>query len=932
MQVPIYQNHTPNPLNGEGFAHPAQNVHPVFDYERAMTKALQPLHEGIGLTVKIAEKQQAQQVKAQTDEALNALDEELRNLQWAPDTGYYSMQGKNAVDGYEPTRAAMRKAYQTHLDKLEDPYAKEAFESVAQEKLASYDRSMQKYRLRQNQTYKTEVSDARLKSLIQDFAFSNFSEDSERTMASIMQEVEYQAHLGGKGSEWVKQQKENYASLAYAGAYQQMVMSDPVSAIDHFQMHGKDRMSPEVARKTYAMLFENSASELHKIYSAVGGASGVALTSGAAGRFTGSNSRITLAQQGLGTPPKASDKVLSTSGYKGCNPLNIRAGSDKWQGAIGQTDKGYAIFSSPVEGIRAAAKIICTYSDKYGISTIGGIISRFAPASENPTRTYIHNVAKLTGFDPNECLDTKNPEVLQKLISAMINQEIGGNPYSEETLKLGIARGLGLPVDETVLKNVSRLEASDLALGQNAKTGNRIIDNLAPQYRARLDQMHRQESARLLQEQKIELKKSIENGLSLAMTQGDVSGVPDIGDFVSVYGQDEGLKLHKEVETQARINANMFAMPGMPFGEIQSISKSLMPQKDDPNYADRVEQKQSWDKAASKVLEKRAADPMAFAIQYVPDHELKPIQDWNQPLPNTLTEVARRVSQFESISSGFGLDPLQAKLFTNDEASRLTDTLGKMSAEQAAPLVSALATVAEERGGAGAARTLINQFSKDGKPTWISSALALATSENAVEKGYVKEYLAGRILLADKQTNPDAVKTVVNQDIEEELRGLFATPETARQASEIIKGIYAYRLTMGADRNSVEDIVEDVYGRNEEFNGGRVFMPRTTEFSMPSLMASFVKLNADDKTSVRFRGGTTSLGELTKLLPSARLVSLDEGKYLVKDGTDYVRYCRNGDPLILDFRQAVEKVNTDYSELVRNALDNDRFSNEDYEE
>jgi len=794
-------------------------------------------------------------------------------------------------------------------------------------------------------------------------------------------------------------------------------------------------MSPEVARKTYAMLFENAFPELDEIYSSVGGSSGIALTAGAVGRITGSNSRITLAQQGLGTPPKVSNKVLNTSGYTGCNPLNIRAGGDKWQGAVGRTGKGYLIFSSPVDGIRAATKIIRNYSDKYGINTIEGIISRFAPASENPTNAYIQNVAERTGFRPDEKLDTKNPEVLQKLINAMIKQEIGGNPYSDETVNTGILKGLGKEdvkdysdlyntkltdeeeaqyqewakkigherdvydydlrgawkagaaqaenghfpdtfkkpnhhtfsneskyhnetnrvgghwvvengqnifiapngerrddngrlLNEATAKSEqstsgkeAKLTAKDLVLNSNIKTGFNVIDNLSPQYRARLDQRHRQNIARQLQQQKIDLKKSVENGLSLATSQGDVSGVPDVAEFVSVYGQEEGLKLHKEVEAQARVNANMHEMPGMSLGEITNLSKSLTPQKDDPNYADHMEQKLAWDKAAKEVLKQRVSDPMAFAIQYVPAHELTVINDWNQPLPNTLMEVARRVSQFESLSESFGLEDQQRKLFTNDEALQLTETLGKMNAEQAAPLISALATVVNERGGAGATRALINQFSKDSKPTWLSSALALATSGNAVEKGYVKEYLAGHILLAEQQADSDLTKKALNLDIGGATNGLFGTREASRQASEIIKGIYAYRFTMGEDRKSVEDIVEDIFGRNEEFNGGRVFMPRTTDASMQFLMSNFVKSNANDKTSVRFRGGSTTLGELTKLLPTLRLESMDEGKYLVKDGTDYVRYGRNGAPLILDFNPIVTKTNDDWIKTMSAAND-----------
>ena len=142
---------------------------------------------------------------------------------------------------------------------------------------------------------------------------------------------------------------------------------------------------------------------------------------------------------------------------------------------------------------------------------------------------------------------------------------------------------------------------------------------------------------------------------------------------------------------------------------------------------------------------------MSYAIGSVPAHGLTPIEDFNQPLAKTLNEVSNRVSQFESIGQSFAIAPQSMKLFTNDEAARLSDTLEKMNADQAAPIVSAISGLVEEQGGAAASRTLINQFAKEGRPTRLSSALALATSANAVSKGYVKEYLAGNAFLTKQR-------------------------------------------------------------------------------------------------------------------------------------------------------------------------------------
>ena len=52
---------------------------------------------------------------------------------------------------------------------------------------------------------------------------------------------------------------------------------------------------------------------------------------------------------------------------------------------------------------RAAFHLLTrTYYLKYGLGTIRGIVSRWAPESENNTRAYIENVSRLTGIDADE--------------------------------------------------------------------------------------------------------------------------------------------------------------------------------------------------------------------------------------------------------------------------------------------------------------------------------------------------------------------------------------------------------------------------------------------------------------------------------------------------------------------------------------------------
>jgi len=122
-------------------------------------------------------------------------------------------------------------------------------------------------------------------------------------------------------------------------------------------------------------------------------------------------------------------------GIRNNNPGNIRLSKDKWQGlAPSQPDKEFFTFQNPVYGIRAIARLLINYQDDYGLRTIRGIISRWAPASENNTEAYIKRVAERTGFDADQPLDLHQHEYLKPLVIAIIWHENAQQPYTGEQI------------------------------------------------------------------------------------------------------------------------------------------------------------------------------------------------------------------------------------------------------------------------------------------------------------------------------------------------------------------------------------------------------------------------------------------------------------------------------------------------------------------
>ncbi|WP_448511667.1 structural protein [Photorhabdus laumondii] len=123
-------------------------------------------------------------------------------------------------------------------------------------------------------------------------------------------------------------------------------------------------------------------------------------------------------------------------GIRNNNPGNIRWGDD-WQGlmpASQRTDKSFCQFVGPEYGLRAMVKVIRNYNNKYGINTVSGIISRWAPASENNTDAYINHVCKGTGVTRDQVVDVFNKVFMTELIKSIITMENGSQPYSNEVI------------------------------------------------------------------------------------------------------------------------------------------------------------------------------------------------------------------------------------------------------------------------------------------------------------------------------------------------------------------------------------------------------------------------------------------------------------------------------------------------------------------
>lgn len=155
-------------------------------------------------------------------------------------------------------------------------------------------------------------------------------------------------------------------------------------------------------------------------------------------------------------PPVVGDQATP---FAANNPLNIRfAGQD---GAA--NTKGFAAFPTPEAGAEATNKQFGLYADR-GINTLRGLISRWAPPTENNTDAYITRVSKETGLDPDAPIDLRNPETSALLQKSMAGVE-GNKNANVQYAQLGGGGGGGGGGDVSAPQPQIGVHAPNVAAG-----------------------------------------------------------------------------------------------------------------------------------------------------------------------------------------------------------------------------------------------------------------------------------------------------------------------------------------------------------------------------------------------------------------------------------------------------------------------------------
>lgn len=168
---------------------------------------------------------------------------------------------------------------------------------------------------------------------------------------------------------------------------------------------------------------------------------------------------------------------MTARGIRNKNPGNLRKSKDKWQGlSAKQTDRDFFVFEHEVYGIRALARVLINYQDKYNRRTIKKIIEHWAPPSENNTAAYIAAVSSAVGVSPTEKLDLHTAAHLKPVVMAIIKHENGSNPYTDAQIDKSLVLA-GVEVKKPTIRSKAVSGATIATTGTAGSVAIQIISD-----------------------------------------------------------------------------------------------------------------------------------------------------------------------------------------------------------------------------------------------------------------------------------------------------------------------------------------------------------------------------------------------------------------------------------------------------------------------
>ncbi|AZJ03798.1 hypothetical protein ACKLK7_11200 [Klebsiella quasipneumoniae subsp. similipneumoniae] len=584
-------------------------------------------------------------------------------------------------------------------------------------------------------------------------------------------------------------------------------------------------------------------------------------------------------------------------GVRNNNPGNLEASSSNpWIGQTG-SDGRFAKFETPEHGIRALGRNLISYQ-RQGIDTVGEIINRWAPPSDNnDTAAYIKAVCAQLGVTANQPLDASNPDTLQALCAAIIKHENGTQPYSPDQLSTGVSAALGL---------------SQLPTSNKRYTGNAAFDAATPEAQAtflrQADQIRRQQQA----EYRTAIDSQVRDATAAYMRGVEFPNPPGEADFMAAYGVREGNQRYTEFRNTQIAGQYIGSFRNMPTSSITAYVNQLKPtpEQTGEGYASRAELFDQVSAAANQVIKQRQADPIQFSLS---SGQSKPIDMTNQN--NFGQSIALRASQAAELAKSYGT-PLT--FFSKDEASQIGTFFRDAPVSQQSAYLD---MIRQSTGGGKLYMAALQQISANAPSAAVAGILMDKPGGVVAEKNWfnpdvsVSPSTASQTILAGAAARKGSKEAKgITMPKENDMRLEFSNTvkdafagdaQGASMAYEVAKDYYAGVMAQKGDLSGEldsdvwEQAINVATGGVHDYNGmGNVLLP----WGMSS--EQFDKeVNQAWETQVTGAGVKAPPGQYG-------LQSYGDSQYLVKLGTGYLLK-QDGTPVVIDLTQQRQRFSGD---------------------
>ncbi|MDN7190728.1 hypothetical protein QVL76_00190 [Klebsiella pneumoniae] len=584
-------------------------------------------------------------------------------------------------------------------------------------------------------------------------------------------------------------------------------------------------------------------------------------------------------------------------GVRNNNPGNLEASSSNpWIGQTGN-DGRFAKFETPEHGIRALGRNLISYQ-RQGIDTVGEIINRWAPPSDNnDTAAYIKAVCAQLGVTANQPLDASNPDTLQALCAAIIKHENGTQPYSSDQLSTGVSAALGL---------------TQLPTSNKRYTGNAAFDAATPEAQAtflrQADQIRRQQQA----EYRTAIDSQVRDATAAYMRGVEFPNPPGEADFMAAYGVREGNQRYTEFRNTQIAGQYIGSFRNMPTSSITAYVNQLKPtpEQTGEGYASRAALYDNVVTAANQVIKQRQADPIQFSLS---SGQSKPIDMTNQN--NFGQSIALRASQAAELSKSYGT-PLT--FFSKEEASQIGTFFRDAPVSQQSAYLD---TIRQSTGGGQVYMAALQQVSTNAPSAAVAGILMDKPGGIVAEKSWfspdvnVSPESAAQTILsgsAARRGTKDAKGIAMPKDTEllpdftDIVKDAFAGDANgASMAYEIAKDYYAGVMAKKGvvsgevDADTWKQAINVATGGVHDYNGmGSVLLPW-------GMSADQFDKQVDQawKSQVIDAGIKAPPGQYG-------LQSYGDSQYLVKLGTGYLLK-QDGTPVVIDLTQQRQRFSGD---------------------